>query len=71
MAQTTRLASFGPFLIVAATRVLYLIIYTYNKRYLVQKNTKEKKNTHLWPKRRETRRLGLLLSSSPPTLRIS
>ena len=70
MAQMTRLTSFGPVFVVPAQSITYLVIraYIYSKILLVsKKNEGKRKKTHLWPKRRQTRRLGLF-SSSPTSL---
>ena len=71
MAQTTRLMSFGPVFVVPAQSIMYLVIrtYIYSRAFvsIEKKQRKKKKKTHLWPKRRVWRRLGLF-SSSPTSL---
>ena len=69
MAQTTRLASFGPIFVVPAQSIMYLVIrtYIYNRTFvsIKKKRRKMKKKTHLWPKRHQTRRLGPFSLSLP------
>ena len=71
MAQTTCLALFGLVFVVPAQSITYLVIRAYI--YIVEillvskKNEGKRKKTHLWPKRCQTRRLGLF-SSSPTSL---
>ena len=66
-AQTTRLASFGPVIVVVAfckhLHVFKYIISTYTYQ-LIQK----KKFTHLGPRRREMRHLGTFLMPRPSLL---
>ena len=53
MAQTTRLASFGPVFAVPVQSVVYLVTSTciYNKCIVsTKKIERKKKYTHLWPK---------------------
>ena len=73
MAQTTHLASFGPVFAVPAQSVDYLVTSTciYNKCIVsTKKNERKKEKTHLWPKRRQTRRLGPFSLSLPNPLLI-
>ena len=67
----TRLASFGPVSVVPAQSITYLVIkaYIYSRTFvsIEKKQRKKKKKTHLWPKQRVWRRLGLF-SSSPTSL---
>ena len=71
MAQTTRLTSFGPVFVVPAQSITYLVkrayIYIVEILLVSKKNEGKRKKTHLWPKRRVWRHLGLF-SSSPTSL---
>ena len=68
MAQTTRLASFGPVSVLCPPSLLRISsedsIHDINTSINILKN-EEKKKTHLGPERRQTRHLGLLWSSWP------
>ena len=69
MAQTTHLVSFGPVFVVSAHPIAYFVfknIYIlYNISSYSKKRRKNKKNTHLGPKRRVWRRLGPFSLSLP------
>ena len=71
MAQTTRLASFGPVSVIrplpSYCRSSFFIDYNL---YIVVSNKqmrRNKKKTYYWPNRRQMRRLGPFSSSTPHT----
>jgi hypothetical protein len=70
MAQTTRLASFGPVFAVATFYLPpcpYIVDYNLNMLLSIIIYEENRRDTHLWPKRRQTSRLGPL-SSPPPSI---
>ena len=65
-AQTTRLASFVPFFVVAALPALYFVNIIYKALVSIKKNKEKQEKTHVGPEQRVWRCSGPFSLRLPP-----